>query len=114
MAWHNYKDTKNHFLTIRFEGRILRVDEQNIVYLKAFDNYCYIVTTSETYLVPHTLKYIEEQIQSKSQFVKCHRSYIVNLGHVIGLEKNKLQLRKENIPISNSQKSLVISRLNNQ
>ena len=73
-------------------------------------NYCYIVTNTETFLVPHTLKYISEQIESDN-FVKSHRSYVVNLKHVQSVNKNSLSFENENIPISASQKSLVITKL---
>ncbi|WP_179021144.1 LytR/AlgR family response regulator transcription factor [Winogradskyella forsetii] len=110
LAWHSYNESKQHFLTIKHEGRLHRLNQNSIQYLKAFDNYCYIVTKTETYLVPHTLKHISEQLQGHD-FVKSHRSYIVNLKHILSVDKNSLSLSSERIPVSASQKSLVISRL---
>jgi DNA-binding LytR/AlgR family response regulator len=110
LAWHNYMDSKQHFLTVKHEGRLHRINEKSISYLKAFDNYCYIVTATKTYLVPHTLKNISEQLQS-NDFIKTHRSYVVNLKHVLSVDKSTLSLDNETIPVSASQKSLVVSRL---
>ena len=110
LAWHKYIDSEPQFLTVKHEGRLHRINQNAIQYLKAFDNYCYIVTNTETFLVPHTLKYISEQIESDN-FVKSHRSYVVNLKHVLSVNKNSLSFENENIPLSASQKSLVITKL---
>ena len=110
LAWHNYKDSQQHFLTIKHEGRLHRINEGTISYLKAYDNYCYIVTKAQTYLVPHTLKHVSEQLES-SNFIKCHRSYVVNLKHILSVDKTTISLENNTIPVSASQKSLVVSKL---
>ncbi|WP_178987324.1 LytR/AlgR family response regulator transcription factor [Winogradskyella schleiferi] len=112
LAWHNYNGSKQHFLTIKHEGRLHRLNQSTIQYLKAFDNYCYIITNTENYLVPHTLKHISEKLQG-NDFVKSHRSYVVNLKHIRSVDKNTLSLNNESIPLSASQKYLVISKLKN-
>lgn len=110
LAWHNYTDSKQHFLTIKHEGRLHRINQNTISHLKAFDNYCYIVTSTKTFLVPHTLKHISEQLEGNN-FIKAHRSYVVNLKQILSVNKNTLTLKKDSIPVSASQKSLVVSRL---
>jgi DNA-binding LytR/AlgR family response regulator len=110
LAWHNYSESKQQFLTIKHEGRLHRINQNTIYYLKAFDNYCYIVTQSQTYLVPHTLKHVFEQLEN-TEFIKTHRSYVVNLNHILSVNKNTSSLESENIPLSASQKSLVTSKL---
>ncbi|MFC0603790.1 LytR/AlgR family response regulator transcription factor [Winogradskyella pulchriflava] len=110
LAWHNYQDSKQHFLTIKHEGRLHRINQNTISYLKAYDNYCYIVTNAETYLVPHTLKHISEQLEG-NDFIKAHRSYVVNLKHISSIDKNTIFLGDDSIPVSASQKSLVVSKL---
>ncbi len=110
LAWHNYTEADYHFLNVKHEGKLIRVNQETIQYLKAFDNYCYVITLTDSYLVPHTLKYMSEQLQGK-YFIKCHRSFIVNLKHVKSVEKNSIALISDNIPVSASQKSLVISKL---
>lgn len=110
LAWHNYQDSKQHFLNIRYEGRLLHINQKTISYLKAYDNYCYIVTLSKTYLVPHTLKHISEQLRG-SDFIKAHRSYVVNLNHIVSIDKNTISLNNDSIPLSASQKNSVVNKL---
>ncbi len=111
LAWHNHLDVQSHFLNVRHEGRMHRINEKNILYLKAYDNYCYVVTTNTSYLVPHTLKHISEQLHGK-EFIKCHRSYVVNIKYVKSVAKHELFLVNTSIPLSASQKSLITNRLN--
>ena len=110
IAWHNYSISNNTFLMIRSEGRLHKVNQKSILYLKAFDNYCYVVTAAKTYLVPHTLKHVSEQLD-KSNFVRSHRSYWVNLQHIQSVEKNTIQVGDDHIQLSSAQRSLLISKL---
>jgi DNA-binding LytR/AlgR family response regulator len=95
---------------LKSEGRLHKIDQNSILYLKAFDNYCYVYTSSKHYLVPHTLKHMAEQL-NKDTFIKTHRSYWVNVNHIDSIGINELVLKTEPIPISASQKSLVLSKL---
>jgi DNA-binding LytR/AlgR family response regulator len=113
LAWHDYESRKNHFLMLKSDGRMHKVNQNSILYLKAFDNYCYVYTSSKTFLVPHTLKHMTEQLD-KDMFIKTHRSYWVNVNHIDSVGLNELVLKTEPIPISASQKSLVLSKLKHQ
>lgn len=110
LAWHNYSNTDSHFLNIKHEGKLIRINQDAINYLKAFDNYCYIITSTDTFLVPHTLKHIAEQLIGH-HFIKCHRSYVVNLKEVKSIHKNYITIHNDSIPLSASKKSLVVSKL---
>ncbi|RZN82327.1 MAG: response regulator transcription factor [Winogradskyella sp.] len=110
LAWHNHTSKEYNFLMLKSEGRLHKINQKSILYLKAFDNYCYVYTSSKTYLVPHTLKRMAEQLD-KDYFIKTHRSYWVNTNHIDSVGVNELVLKTEPIPISASQKPLVLSKL---
>ena len=55
------------------------------------------------------------EIQSKlpeSTFIRVHRSYIVNVNKITSIQKNRIVIKDERIPIGESYKSMVYSRLN--
>jgi DNA-binding LytR/AlgR family response regulator len=110
LAWHNHMSSTKALITIKSDGRVYRVNQNDILYLKAFDNYCYVYTTTRTHLVPHTLKHMSQQLDTET-FIKTHRSYWVNVNHIDSVGVNELVLKTEPIPISASQKSLVLSKL---
>ncbi len=110
LAWYNYKTENSHYLVIKSEGKTYKLNQNNITHLKAFDNYCYIYTIRRSYIVPHTLKHITEEL-NEDIFIKTHRSFWVNVNHVEAIEKNNLILKTEPIPLSASQKQLVIDKI---
>lgn len=110
LAWHGHISKNGDFITLKSDGRVYRINQNDILYLKAFDNYCYVYTTTRTHLVPHTLKHMSQQLNNET-FIKTHRSYWVNTNHIESIEQTKLFLKSEPIPLSASQKSLVLSKL---
>ncbi len=112
LAWHTYEVENAGFLIIKSEGRTYKINQSSILYLKAFDNYCYVYTTTRSYLVPHTLKYMSEKL-NETLFIQTHRSYWVNISHIESIESNKLFLKTEPIPLSNSQKNIVMYKIKN-
>ena len=86
------------------------VKKENLLYLESAENYvsiCYINKDKVSkYLLRDTLKKIEETF-SGSEFVRCHRSYMVNFEKVkvIRRDKDGLKLGFDNplvmdIPVS--------------
>lgn len=110
LAWHNLSLTAKEYVLIKSEGYIHKIDQATIKYLKAFDNYCYIVTTTKTLLVPHTLKHTVAKLNGSS-FIKTHRSYIVNKHHIISITQDKVILKDEPIPLSTSNRPILLNHL---
>lgn len=110
LAWHAYQSKHSEILIIKSEGQTYTISQNQILYLKAFDNYCYVYTTTKLYLVPHTLKHTSANL-NKEWFIKCHRSYVVNINYIDSVGTNELFINSESIPISSSHKSLVLTKL---
>jgi DNA-binding LytR/AlgR family response regulator len=68
-------------------------------------------TSSKHYLTHSTLKAVEEKMNHQ-QFMKVHRSYIVNLGKIKDIEDYSLVIEGKVIPISKVLKSEVLQRIN--
>lgn len=110
LAWHNFSLKKEEFILIKSEGKTHKINQSDISYLKAFDNYCYIFTTDNKYLVPHTLKHTSEKL-NESNFIKTHRSYLVNAHRISEIHSDKVQVGKELIPLSSSNKEALLLKL---
>lgn len=106
LAWHNFSLTNNKYFLVKKDKRIIKLDQNDILYLKAFDNYCYVNTKNEQYLIPHTLKYAYEQLNN-TLFVRTHRSYVVNCNAIKVIEKDCVLINEIKIPLSSSQKMLL-------
>jgi two-component system LytT family response regulator len=90
-------------LKVKNEIKIIPVEE--ILYLEANDDYVNIHTTSNKYIKNRTLTHFEKNLDP-IQFIRVHRSYIVNMSQISKLEPYEkdsymIRLRTGNtIPIS--------------
>lgn len=77
----------------------VRCDE--ILYAEAMDNYAIVYTAAKKHIAHCTLKLIEDQLPA-SQFVRVHRSFIVNRHKINSFTKTNIQIGQANIPIGRS------------
>ena len=74
-----------HRVVIKKSGRIHVVSTGQIKFLEAQDDYVMIYTTDGKYLKQQTMKYFEKHLDPE-QFVRVHRSYIVNVSSIERIE----------------------------
>ncbi|CAM3257941.1 LytR/AlgR family response regulator transcription factor [Aequorivita lipolytica] len=103
IAWNNYKNDEE-YLSFSANNELYKIRQSQILYLKAFDNYCYVITQEREYLVPKTLKFLAAQLNAE-KFTKTHRSYFVNLLKIDALRIDSLLINGFEIPVSNSKKT---------
>lgn len=92
---------------------LIKVDQ--ITHCSSDGNYTYIFrSNNEPLLVSKTLKQIEEQLASFSQFVRVHHSHLVNLFFVKRYQKGKggSLIMEDNaiVPVSRSRKDQLLSQ----
>lgn len=100
----------NDRVFIRHQGKMIKLLLEEILYIEADRNYCRLATTSGDYLVVCTLKTIEQELDP-SQFVRVHRSFMVNLSKLDVVADGHLEISRKTIPISKSYKEQLIARL---
>lgn len=83
------------------ETHRLRLDQ--IYYLEGTGNYVTYHTTSGKLLSLQTMKELEEKLPR--EFIRVHKSYIVNLQHVKSFESYQINIEGRNIPLSQAYKS---------
>jgi DNA-binding LytR/AlgR family response regulator len=92
---------KNRFEKVRF---------CEVLWVEADDVYSIIRTTKARFLVSHTLKAIEERFP-KNTFIRVHRSFLVSLPKIDGLEDRSLIIGTEKIPVGKTYKPRLWSKL---
>lgn len=91
---------------------MIRIAVNDIWYLESFGHQCMINTKNDVYEVKESIGNLETNIKfEEDSFIKCHRSYLINLKHVSKIEKESVVMDDgRNIPISrNSYKKVVQS-----
>ncbi len=100
---------ESHFFVKDGLGHV-RVAYEDVLYAKADDNYTHLYTSDKRYVLSATLKKTEEQLASYG-FVRCHRSYLVNIKKIERLGGNFVQIGKDEIPVSESLRKNILERL---
>lgn len=103
LAWHKISLRKEEYIIIRANGEQIKLNQASILYLKAFDNYCYVITNQKEYLIPHTLKNTANQLNT-NVFKKSHRSYVVNTQKLKGIKSNAVVIDTVEVPLSETYK----------
>lgn len=97
-------------LFIKTDNKIFRVLFKDILFAEASGNYTRIVTTQQTYMPSLTFTALEQQLPS-SQFIRVHRSFIINKSSISHIEGNRVFLHRIEIPIGSNYKEVFLKEL---
>ena len=90
----------NNFLVLYKGKNMMKIDYNDIYYIIAFDHYIDIHVKDKIYTFNKKISDLEI-ILPKGRFVRCHRSYIVNIKYVKNINKSNLLLDNDiKIPVS--------------
>ncbi|NLR94459.1 LytR/AlgR family response regulator transcription factor [Flammeovirga agarivorans] len=106
----NYS-SHNEVIFIKSRNDIIKIKHQDIFYIKSDVDYTEIFTTSKKYLSSSSLKEWNHKLDNT--FCQVHRSYIVNLEHLLKISQNKVHLSNEEvIPIGRAYKKEFMEKCN--
>ena len=86
------------YIFVKTEYRLQKIQYSDILYLKGLSDYVAIQTKSGKVLTLQNMKDFEKNLW-KNKFVRVHKSYIVNLEHIEFIERNRIVIESEYIPI---------------
>jgi DNA-binding LytR/AlgR family response regulator len=95
---------------IRDKGKLVKVSLDDIHYAEADDNYVTLVTPNRKYVVTSTLAAVEEKLNSP-QFLRIHRSYLVDLRKVTAVEEGYVRIGTQNLPVGKTHKEALMARI---
>jgi DNA-binding LytR/AlgR family response regulator len=88
----------------------IKLEYDNVLYVEADRAYCCVVTTEKNYKLSVNMKHIYEQLDH-NQFVKVHRSFVVNINKITSIEGNTLHLGKHVVQMSQEFKDDLLKHL---
>lgn len=103
------KDKK--YIFIKEKSQLIKVDLSEVFLIQALGDYVTFQSANKKYIVHSSMKSIEARIPEED-FVRVHRSFIINLKHVKSMEDSTLAVGDKVIPISKSYRSKLLSRMN--
>ena len=103
--------SKSDFIYVNVDRRLVKVSIPSIYLIEAKGDYINIKTEEKNYIVHSTLKKIEDKLPIDT-FFKVHRSFIINISEIIDIEDNTVLIKKDVVPVSRSNKSELMKKLN--
>lgn len=100
------------FLFVRSDRKMVKVNFQSILYIESWSDYLKIHTTDKMILTRENISSIKDQLPT-ADFIRCHRSYIVNFSKITAYTNEYIEINDRMIPISRSYRNEVLERLSN-
>jgi len=92
-------NTKKYYIVNDIE-KIMKVPTTDIIYIKMSSNNATMITRKKEYTFRKTISQILTQLDDKL-FVKCHKSFIINIRHIESVSKNfAMMSNDEEIPLN--------------
>jgi DNA-binding LytR/AlgR family response regulator len=82
----------------------------DILYLEADRNYCHLFTATAQYTLATPLKVVEATLPA-GQFLRVHRSYMVNLLHVDEVAENRLTVGGKTVALGHIFRDELLRRI---
>ena len=107
---------KNDEIFIKHNSALIKLKYPEILWIEAMENYVVINTYDEKYMIHFTMRAIEEKLPTK-QFLRVHRSYIINLNNIHSIGDNAINIKTSmkatnEIPIGKMYKEKLLKELN--
>ncbi len=92
-------EAASDILFVKSEGRLLRINLAEVEVVEGLKDYVVFHTKSGKLTIHSTMKALEDRLRYLTQFMRIHKSYIVNLQAVSEVDGTMLRAGKHTLPI---------------
>ena len=97
-------------INVKADSKIYRLKYSNILFIEGLKEYVTFYTPQRKYIVLESLKRLEQTLPGR-QFLRVHKSYIINTTKVESLYGNMIEIGEHQLPIGKSYAEQVKSSL---
>ncbi|MBO2011079.1 LytR/AlgR family response regulator transcription factor [Hymenobacter negativus] len=97
-------------LYVKVNRKLVKVKLDDILYVEALSDYCVLVFGQQKIIVYHSLKRFTELLPP-AQFIRVHRSYIININRIESIGEHTVQFAKYEVPISKTYQEVLNKQL---
>lgn len=106
-------DTPVDFIFIKTENRLEKIMLNEIVYIEGMRDYRRIHLVNKKIMTLQNFKDLEQLIPS-NLVCRVHKSYMVALHKIESIERNRIKIAEQLIPISETYKAAFFQKINNK
>ena len=92
---------ENLFFFVKTDSKWIKISYDEIKYIEGLKDYVMLHTQNEKIIVLENLKELAVNLEDKG-FMRVHKSFIVNLNKITSIERNRIFIEKEIIPIGDT------------
>ena len=100
------------YIFVKTENRLEKIMLQDIIFIEGMRDYRRIHTTEKRIMTLQNFKELEEMIPS-DLVCRVHKSYMVSLHKIDSIERSRIHIGKEIIPISDTYKTGFFNKIHN-
>ncbi|MDC7998833.1 LytR/AlgR family response regulator transcription factor [Gilvibacter sediminis] len=104
------KDPKREFIFVRADRKMIKVALDQVKYVESIQDYLKIHTSEQALVTRETMAQLQQQLPEQD-FLRCHRSFLVNLRHIDSYTHEQITIGRKSIPISRSYKEQTLEKL---
>jgi DNA-binding LytR/AlgR family response regulator len=101
----------DRLLFVRSEGKWIKIDVTKIWFIEGVKDYIRLWMEDGRLVIHSTMKNFEEQLIPHSQFIRVHKSHIVNLDYIEEIDTNSIKIKDQLIAIGGTYRDEVHSRI---
>jgi DNA-binding LytR/AlgR family response regulator len=110
----SHVESHNHdektFMFVKTDYRMQRVDFKEILYVEGLKEYLIVKTITGRVITLQNFKTMEEALP-ESNFIRVHKSYIVALDKIEYIERNRIKITDQLIPIGDTYRKIFFEKL---
>lgn len=107
----NINTRSEGYIMLKVDKKLMKFVISDIIYIQSDWNYIYVHTKEGKFMVLSTMKGIEEML-SKYNFIRIHKSYLINLDYFEFIEGNQVQVGGVKLQVSRNYKNDLLESLN--
>jgi two-component system LytT family response regulator len=104
------EDALSPYLFLKSDTRIFKVKQDEIRYIEGMRDYIAVHTADQRIMTLMSLSKMLKRLP-QSDFIRVHKSYIINFHHISLIQNNRITIGDREIPISNTYREEFFDRI---
>lgn len=94
---------KHRYCFVKTNRKLVKVNYSDILFVQSYGEYVKLYTRDDVILALQTTSNMEQKLPS-DDFVRIHRSYIININHILEIDGNQLLIDQHKLTVSKRMK----------
>ncbi len=102
----------DNLMFVKAEGKLVRIDLSELWLAEGLKDYVRLWTEKGKIIVHSTMKNFEEQLSAYPNFLRIHKSYIVNVKYISEVDGNSIRIKDQLVTIGSTYRDETFTMLN--